>query len=222
MADKSFDTKYKIDHSFSKDGIKYSLAKTENQANEILDIFMGDFSKDDPLSKLLVKYGPKERPEPILKQVHELVAEGVSLIAIDEATGEIVGMRIGKIVNRAETLAEKNPTLKELMDVFPEGHARMMYLFTKYLPPDKVFLEHPDDQRIYLMFGLGVKATHRKRGIASELARQSLEVHLGELLPPIDSYNARLTFFRSFARLDVTASLGWLLVPFQGGFLTRY
>ena len=80
----------------------------------------------------MVTYSETNRPESIANQIHEAVSNGVSLVACDEATGEIIGLRAGIVVDRAEALEAKRETMEDLKKTFPVPHSVMMFMLNKY------------------------------------------------------------------------------------------
>ena len=90
--------------------------------------------------------GYSDRPPEIIKQVEEIIDDGVSLIAIDPKTDKIVGIMISHTVERSNV--EKRGTYDDFVKVFPPLHAAVMCLFDEIMYPGDLFEKHPDDTKV--------------------------------------------------------------------------
>ena len=71
---------------------------------------------------------------------------------------------------------DKKATMKDLKSEFPYSWATIMYIGDQICFPAEFFEAHPEDQRMYYMFGLGTRKDYQGKGIGTELVKQSFEV----------------------------------------------
>jgi GNAT superfamily N-acetyltransferase len=119
--------------------------------------------------------GYPDRPQSLTDLYTWIVMDGVSLIAIDDKTGEVVGIRSGYCLTRDETKNVPRKTMADLAD-FPYAWATLMFLGETVCFPADFFEKYKEDKKMYCMFGLGTHRSYRGRGLGHELVRQSFEV----------------------------------------------
>ena len=98
--------------------------------------------------------GYSDRPPEIIKQVEEIIDDGVSLIAIDPKTDKIVGIMISHTVERSNV--EKRGSYEDFVIVFPPLHAAVMCLFDEIMYPGDLFEQHPDDTKVSIFYTINL------------------------------------------------------------------
>eukprot|EP00095_Tigriopus_kingsejongensis_P008227 maker-scaffold591_size129331-snap-gene-0.16 protein:Tk08227 transcript:maker-scaffold591_size129331-snap-gene-0.16-mRNA-1 annotation:"arylalkylamine n-acetyltransferase 3" len=164
---------FKVDHCESLSGITYRLAQSPEDIQSSLDIFFDHFIPNEPMCVCLG--GLAGREPSLLEQMTEVLKEGVSLVAVDEKTGQTVGIRTGRLLDRAQG-GQKTPSLEELRAIHSQKFAIISHALATTLSDWENFERHPDVKRIYSMFTLGIHKDWRGRGIAKELVRQAFQM----------------------------------------------
>ena len=107
----------------------------------------------------------------IIKQVKEIIDDGVSVIALDE-DNQLIGIMLSHTVVRDGV--EPRSTFTDNCKVFPTLHASVMTLFDEIMYAGDIFESHPEDTKYYDMFTLATKPGFRGKGIGKKLVEQSL------------------------------------------------
>lgn len=161
--------KHQIQHKEVINGITYQTL-TEEYINDVVDFYFDVFLKDEPTT--VAAGGYQDRDPNIIKQVKEIIDDGVSIIALHDT--ELVGMMVSHTVDKSHV--EPKSTFEENLKVFPELHASIMTLFDEIMYPGDIFEKHPQDTKYYDMFTLATKSTFRGRGIGKNCVEQSLKL----------------------------------------------
>lgn len=146
--------KHQVNYKVELDGITYQNL-TEDYEKEIHDFYWDVFLKDEPTT--VAAGGYKERHPNIVKQVEEIIQDGVSLIALDGHN--LIGMMLSHTVHRNQV--EKRSNFAENFKIYPELHASIMTLFDEIMYPGDIFEAHPHDTKFYDMFTLATKSGYR-------------------------------------------------------------
>ncbi len=80
------------------------------------------------------------------------------------------------LLHTREHAPKTRRSLDELLSVYPETHAHLVYVLEKFTWPADIFDKHPSVNRLFDMHGLATIKSHRGRGIATQLMKKSLEV----------------------------------------------
>lgn len=133
--------------------------------------------------------------------MRDTLMDGVSLVAVDAETDEMLGFRTAKVCCRWECMTDlkfstglskkvsavscrddqqepRRPTVEELRQGFPEAFADISVVLDLLLWPPEFFLDFPHLHRCYYMFTLATKPECRGRGIARELLKQAFKVSM--------------------------------------------
>lgn len=161
--------KHKIEHKEIINGITYQTL-TEEYIDEVVDFYFDVFLKDEPTT--IAAGGYHDRDANIIKQVGEIIDDGVSIIALHGT--ELVGMMVSHTVSKSQV--EPRSTFEENAKVFPELHASIMTLFDEIMYPGDIFEKYPEDTKFYDMFTLATKGSFRGRGIGKNCVEQSLKL----------------------------------------------
>ena len=90
--------KHQISHEEIIDGFKYCVIN-EDYAQQAVDFFFEVFLKDEPTSQSFGGYD--YRHPKILKQVEDVISDGVSLMALDtNQNDKLVGIRLAYTITR--------------------------------------------------------------------------------------------------------------------------
>ena len=66
--------------------------------------------------------------------------------------------------------------IEELLRVYPEIHAHLTLILDQLVFPADIFRENPQITKIFEFYGMAVRNDMRRKGIASELIKQAIEV----------------------------------------------
>ena len=90
--------------------------------------------------------GYSERHPEIIKQIQEIIDDGVSLIAVDPENSKLVGMMLSHTVEKSNV--ENRGTYDDFLKTFPPLHSAIMSLFDEIMYPGDLFESHPDDTKV--------------------------------------------------------------------------
>ena len=134
--------------------------------------FFSIFFVDEPTT--VAAGGYTFRHPAIIKQVEDIIDDGVSVIAVDpDRENKLVGMMLAHIVEKSDDM-DPRLTFEDYHQTYPELHSSIMTLFDEIMYPGDLFDSHPGDTKFYDMFTLATHPDIRGRGIGRHLVEQSL------------------------------------------------
>lgn len=138
--------------------------------SELRDGWYGWMLADEPMTRTLG--GHAQRDERMDAQLLHVCEEGVSVVAVDVATGAIVGMFVNHVLDRATGCGPPAAYVRDCL--FPPVHATLMDCCVTMYHPADVFARFPGLDRLFDCFYLGVAPSHRGRGISHDLTAAAL------------------------------------------------
>ena len=120
-----------------------------SDVNQRCEIWTFSFDKlfsfiDEPTT--VAAGGYSERHPEIIKQIQEIIDDGVSLIAVDPENSKLVGMMLSHTVEKSNV--ENRGTYDDFLKTFPPLHSAIMCLFDEIMYPGDLFESHPDDTKV--------------------------------------------------------------------------
>jgi hypothetical protein len=88
----------KFQHSVEENGIVYKIVEP-NDYPRMVDFYF-QMMEDEPCNESQNVQFNGNYPKGMLEEVQNMIKEGVSLMATEEKTDQIVGLRFGYLVNR--------------------------------------------------------------------------------------------------------------------------
>jgi hypothetical protein len=88
--------RHEITHTTDVDGITYRVARPED-FDAVVDYMYEHYLQDEPMSK--AGGGQPERQDVVVANLNDFLADGVSVIAVDAAKGNIVGHMVASTYN---------------------------------------------------------------------------------------------------------------------------
>ncbi|XP_012556863.1 uncharacterized protein LOC101235185 isoform X1 [Hydra vulgaris] len=160
------------------DGIIYKNIECESEMINVINMFFGDFTEDVPINKFIIsRFGVTTRSFHWEMQLREAFQDGVSIIAVDEKTNNIVGFQINTIIDLKRTSktdveesiydAEKQFDLFRIINHICTDMADVNHLLLKKIP---------SLQRIFDSYAIGVSRVFRQKSIAFNLLKYSLKI----------------------------------------------
>ena len=154
----------------SDGGIRYQIV-TSDQHEECVAFFYAHFLAYEPLTQsrgCCTRRG--YRITEMDKLVLDMLESGLSWCAIDEATNEIIGLRLCC----GEFIPENTPTLEQYIEEgWPEDFAPVLVLLDTALDHKAVMKQYKKTKMLNL-FAVGTHIAYRRMGVASELVRLAL------------------------------------------------
>jgi hypothetical protein len=146
--------------------IRYQLVGTE-ELQEALALFNNHFLAGEPMTK---SFNRNVQSPGIDSMMLSMLKEGMSWCAIDEMTGEMVGVFITSEDSLA-SLPDAPLTYEQYLEMgISKEWCSVFLLFDAVLDIKKVMLEH-NETKSFKLFALGIHCDHRNRGIGAELAK---------------------------------------------------
>ena len=155
------------------DGISYQIV-TSDQYEECVAFFYAHFLAYEPLTQsrgCCTQRG--YRITEMDKVVFRMLKSGLSWCAIDEATNEIIGLRLccGEFI---DDLPENTPTLEQYIEQgWPDDYAPILVLNDAVLD-HKAMMKQYKKTKMLNLFAVGTHVAYRRMGVASELVRLAL------------------------------------------------
>ncbi len=128
---------------------------------------------DEPMVKALGGVSPRD--ESVVAHIRQLLSHGVTVIAVDDTNGNVVGHMINCLYTR-DALRYKPQSLNELRSVYNDAYGTVMFASEKMFGPHVVLNAKPEDHLIMDFYGASVNPAYRGREIAKNLVKHSLEV----------------------------------------------
>ncbi len=151
--------RFNVDHDFGdENGFVYRSAKTEEEHRMALDAYFDVYLATEKLT--CSKGGLKgARPESIVKQVTNMLQDGISLVVTEKSSGTYAGSLISACIERHNF--EPRMSLRQLQAISPKIYANLMFVMDEALHPQEFFDRHEQYQRLYLAFAASVKPEFR-------------------------------------------------------------
>ncbi|CAG0916942.1 unnamed protein product [Notodromas monacha] len=156
------------------DGIEYDVA-TDEDAQEIAELFISDFCLTEPLNKAL-KVKPFEARPPVEFGVKHLIKDGLSVKATDLSTGKIVAGRLSMVVDPAKK-DEDAAMMEEIFRIVPERLHPLVNFVTEVASaemPD-VFEKFGVDKYVEFL-AVNVNVDYRGKRIAQNILNIAYDV----------------------------------------------
>ena len=153
--------------------IRYQIV-TSDQYEECVTFYYAYFLANEPLTQsrgCCTQHG--YRITEMDKVVLGMLKSGLSWCAIDEATNEIIGLRLccGEFI---DDLPENTPTLEQYIEEgWPDDFAHVEVLVDTVLDHKAMMKQYKKTKMLYL-FAVGTHVAYRRMGVASELVRLAL------------------------------------------------
>jgi ribosomal protein S18 acetylase RimI-like enzyme len=158
--------------------IRYQLIAPE-QYEEALAVLNKYYIPDEPMCRALKCTDMK--PSKVMDaMIMKTLSKGLSWCAIDDSTGEIVGVKINSEKTLANPLDVATLTYEQCMGMGLSHELALMHvLASSVLDFKQLMLDHNETKMISFVV-LTVHQSYRNKGIATELIKRSL-AHLIEL-----------------------------------------
>ncbi|CAG0918277.1 unnamed protein product [Notodromas monacha] len=156
------------------DGIEYDIA-TDDDAQEIAELFISDFCLTEPLNKAL-KVTQFEARTPVEFGVRKVIKDGISVKATDISSKKIVAGRLSMIVDSAKK-GEDAVALREIFQVVPERLHPLINFVTQVASaemPD-IFQKFGVDKYVEFM-AVNVNVDYRGKRIAQNILNVAYDV----------------------------------------------
>ena len=153
--------------------IRYQIV-TSDQYEECVTFFYAHFLAYEPLTQsrgCCTQRG--YRITEMDKLVLGMLKSGLSWCAIDEATNDIIGLRLccGEFI---DDLPENTPTLEQYIEQgWPEDFAHVEVLVDTVLDHKAMMKQYKKTKMLYL-FGVATHVAYKRMGIATELVKLAL------------------------------------------------
>ena len=144
--------------------ISYSIIPIK-RTEEVLNLLDKTFLKDEPLN---CNKGFTEEDNGTLKEDYALmIQQGLSLITVDDKTGQVIGVRLSVPADRYQGTSHKKTYSAKVMDLFNlfEFANNSVDVYEKY-----------DVDKILEFKALSVHPNYRRFGIATKLVQKSIEL----------------------------------------------
>ncbi len=144
---------------------------TPDRYQEALDLFNNYFLPHNPV---LVPVHCTTQVDLMDKKILSLLKEGLSWCAIDKETGKMVGVRITGS-ETLEELPDVMPTFDEfLASGWSKEWAAVWILLCTAMDTKKILIANQEN-KILELFALCVQSDYRKKNIATELVKRTLD-----------------------------------------------
>jgi len=142
-----------------------------SQYDEIVEHIRNYFVPDFMISKSIPSAVTPAHVDDFAYVARTALAENVSLVAIDNASGKIIGTRISGILDR-DTADEK---YDKLIDGLKDEHTRRIYAMACQLVDEVQPFKRFNVGRIYDFILLSVAREYHNKGIATNLLKLAME-----------------------------------------------
>ncbi|XP_065682179.1 uncharacterized protein LOC100208005 isoform X1 [Hydra vulgaris] len=167
------------------DGIVYKSIESESEMIEVINMFFGEFTEDVPINKFLLSHFDMiARSVAWENNLKKSIEEGVSLIAVEEKTNNIVGFKINSIVDLKSTSEIEEPICdveESKVDFLKSDKLDLFeiieFLCTEMADINDLLLEKiPTLQMLFYSFAVGTLRNFRGRSIGFNLHKYSVQI----------------------------------------------